>query len=80
MFSPEELKRILQESDVIKNVNSDIFIHILMFLLSKRPFSKETILIYMASKNITPEAIKFKTPQLNPEQISPPSTNNKYNF
>ena len=59
-------------SYVIKNVNSDIFIHILMFLLSKRPFSKETILIYMASKNITPEQVRFKTPQLNPEPISPP--------
>ena len=65
-------------SNVIKNINSDIFIHILMFLLSKRPFSKETILIYMASKNITPEQIRFKTPQLNPEPISPPSMNIKY--
>ena len=77
-FKDKEEMDIDTFCDVIKNVNSDIFIHILMFLLSKRPFSKETILIYMASKNITPEAIKFKTPQLNPEQISPPSTNNKY--
>ena len=44
---------------VIKNICSDIFISVLLFLLGKRPFSDETIFIYMSEKNISPDIIKL---------------------
>ena len=37
---------------VIKNICSDIFIFVLIFLLKKRPFSNETIFVYISEKNI----------------------------
>ena len=40
---------------VIDNVNSDIFIFILMFLLEKRPFNNQTIAIYESGADSSPE-------------------------
>lgn len=37
--------------EVIKNVNSDIFIFILLYLLEKRPFNNQTIAYYQSSGN-----------------------------
>ena len=64
---------------VIKNVNSDIFILILMFLLEKKPFSSATIKIYAAAnegkKDVsqTPKAAKqvIASPSLNSRFLSP---------
>ena len=53
--------------DIIKNVNSDLFLYILIFLLEKRPFSKETV------KNL--ENIK-KSPVISNKNKSSNSINN----
>ena len=53
--------------EIIKNINSDIFVPILLILLEKKPFSMESIRLYMANKNINDEII-FK-----PEIIVSPS-------
>ena len=46
---------------VIDNVNSDIFMFILMFLLEKRPFNNQTIAIYESGVDSSPEIKKCKT-------------------
>ena len=61
---------------VIKNVNSDIFILILMFLLEKKPFSNATIKIYAAGgekKNETSQ-----TPKVAKQVIASPSLNSRF--
>ena len=60
---------------VIKNICSDIFIFVLMFLFEKRPFSDETIFLYMAEKNnISPNLIKLsaENSKLDLKLIKPP--------
>ena len=68
-------------SYIIENICSDIFIYILMFLLEKRPFSDETIFVYLSEKNNSPNLLelsmkyqkldtKIKSPILNIKSIS----------
>ena len=64
--------------NLVKNVNSDIFIHVLMLLLEKRPFSNESIIIYMANKNIPHEEILSRTPVLKSEIIPSPCLDVKF--
>ena len=46
-------------SYVIKNICSDIFIFVFIFLLEKRPFSDETLFVYMSEKNISPYLLEL---------------------
>ena len=69
--------------NVVENVNSDIFIFILMFLLEKRPFSDETIKVFIQNKEkadrkmnecLTPQVEshhKIASPSLKSKLISP---------
>ena len=61
---------------VIKNVNSDIFILILMFLLEKKPFSSATIKIY-GSSNEGKKDISH-TPKADKQVIASPSLNSRF--
>ena len=46
---------------VIKNIYSDVFIFVLIFLLKKRPFSIETIFVYISEKNIYQNLLELST-------------------
>ena len=48
---------------IIDNVNSDIFLFILMFLLEKRPFNNQTIAIYQTGTNSPVTKNISKTPK-----------------
>ena len=67
---------------VIDNVNSDIFIFILMFLLEKRPFNNQTIAIYESGADSSPElknAKRVKHPLVQPKhEIVSPNTKSKF--
>ena len=94
--SQDELFNILKEAfgekekltqgefiNVVENVNSDTFIFILMFLLEKRPFSDETIKVFVLNKEkaerkmnecLTPKVEshhKIASPSLKSKFISP---------
>ena len=45
----------------IENICSDIFIFVLIFLFDKRPFSDETIFLYMLEKNISQNISELPT-------------------
>ena len=61
---------------VIKNVNSDIFILILMFLLEKKPFSRNTIQIYAAGDKKKSDS--SQTPNVSKQVIASPSLNSRF--
>ena len=61
---------------VIKNVNSDIFILILMFLLEKKPFSRNTIQIYAVGDKKKSDA--SQTPKVSKQVIASPSLNSRF--
>ena len=68
-------------TNVVKNINSDIFILILMFLLEKKPFSRTTIKIYSASVDQQKKSDVSKTPSLTQQQqqvIASPSLNSRF--
>ena len=62
--------------NVIKNVNSDIFILLLMFLLEKKPFSSYSIQLYA----LNPDTSKLvsSTPKLQPQKIASPSLQSRF--
>jgi len=62
--------------NVIKNVNSDIFILLLMFLLEKKPFSSYSIQLYALNPDTAkPES---NTPKLEPQRIASPSLKSRF--
>jgi len=65
-----------QYLQVIKNVNSDIFILILMFLLEKKPFSNATIKIYGAGEHKKTDV--SQTPKVAKQVIASPSLNSRF--
>ena len=65
-----------QYLQVIKNVNSDIFILILMFLLEKKPFSSATIKIYGAGEQKKTDV--SQTPKVAKQVIASPSLNSRF--
>ena len=65
-----------QYLQVIKNVNSDIFILILMFLLEKKPFSSATIQIYGAGEQKKTDV--SQTPKVAKQVIASPSLNSRF--
>ena len=63
--------------NVVKNVNSDIFILLLMFLLEKKPFSNYSIQLH--SMNLESPSLHLSaTPQLIPQQIASPSLHSRF--
>ena len=66
--------------NVVENISSDIFIFILMFLLEKRPFSDETIKIFVQNKTSSPKnADVSKTPKpAESHKIASPSLKSKF--
>ena len=64
--------------NVVKNVNSDIFILILMFLLEKKPFSIQSIQLF-AKANESPNKNKVsKTPKISEQKIATPSLESRF--
>ena len=63
--------------NVVKNVNSDIFILILMFLLEKKPFSSATMKIYSSSMDSPKKSDVSKTPSVQ-QVIASPSLNSRF--
>ena len=64
-------------TNIIKNINSDIFILLLMFLLEKKPFSNYSIQLH-SSMLESPQIQKSSTPTLLPQQIASPSLHSRF--
>ena len=62
--------------EIIKNINSDIFVPILLILLEKKPFSNESIRLYISNNNSNEEIILNDNSQLETEIIVSPSFDN----
>ena len=76
-FKNKEKMNFEEYINIVKNVNSDIFILLLMFLLEKKPFSNYSIQLHsltFESPNIQISA----TPQLMPQQIASPSLHSRF--
>ena len=56
--------------NVIENVNSDIFIFILMFLMEKRPFTNQSIELFVKEKKNNNDIDLIKTKQINHNKIN----------
>ena len=66
------------EYNVIENINSDIFIFILMFLMEKKPFTNKSIELFVKEKKNYEENEISKTPQIYPHNIASPSLTSKF--
>ena len=75
-FKNKEEMNFEEYINVIKNVNSDIFILLLMFLLEKKPFSSYSIQLYA----LNPDTSKLvsSTPKLQPQKIASPSLQSRF--
>ena len=75
-FKNKEEMNFEEYINVIKNVNSDIFILLLMFLLEKKPFSSYSIQLY----SLNPDQSKAvsATPKLQPQKIASPSLKSRF--
>ena len=76
-FKDKEEMNFEEYIKVVKNVNSDIFILILMFLLEKKPFSSYSIQIYSLTTD-APKIPPNQTPTLLPERIASPSLQSRF--
>ena len=77
-FKNKEEMNFEEYTNVVKNVNSDIFILILMFLLEKKPFSRESIKIYSSSVDSPKKNDVSKTPKISQQVIASPSLNSRF--
>ena len=77
-FGDKTELNLSQYTQVIENVNSDIFILILQFLLESKPFSKETISIFALNEKLTAEQKALRTPKLMSQKIASPSVTNRF--
>ena len=77
-FKNKEEMNFEEYTNVIKNVNSDIFILILMFLLEKKPFTSATIKIYSSSIDSPKKSDVSKTPKLSQQVIASPTLNSRF--
>ena len=76
-FKNKEEMNYEEYTNVVKNVNSDIFILILMFLLEKKPFSSATMKIYSSSMDSPKKSDVSKTPNVQ-QVIASPSLNSRF--
>ena len=77
-FKDKEEMDYEQYLQVIKNVNSDIFILILMFLLEKKPFSRNTIQIYAAGDKKKSDVSQTPKASATKQVIASPSLNSRF--
>ena len=90
LFSHKSLISYNEFVDIIKNKNSDIFIFLLLFILERKPFSKEIIDIYRdendseeeeeSDREEYPEKKKdvfIKSPTINEERVKTPQLTKK---
>ena len=73
-FAKGEPLNFIEFKYVIEQINSDIYFIILLFLLSKRPFTKETLINYKAVAS----PIKNKEPEPNMKFVVSPSTTSTF--
>ena len=71
-FKNKEEMNFAQYINIIKNVNSDIFILLLMFLLEKKPFSSYSIQLHSLNLNLLKSTVSA-TPKLQ-------SSTNRFSF
>ena len=76
-FKGKEKMNFEEYINVVKNVNSDIFILLLMFLLEKKPFSNYSIQMHSLNSE-SPSLHLSATPQLIPQQIASPSLHSQF--
>ena len=76
-FKGKEKMNFEEYINVVKNVNSDIFILLLMFLLEKKPFSNYSIQMHSLNSE-SPSLHLSVTPQLIPQQIASPSLHSQF--
>ena len=76
-FKGKEKMNFEEYINVVKNVNSDIFILLLMFLLEKKPFSNYSIQLHSLNSE-SPSLHLSVTPQLIPQQIASPSLHSQF--
>ena len=76
-FKGKEKMNFEEYINVVKNVNSDIFILLLMFLLEKKPFSNYSIQMHSLNSE-SPSLHLSATPQLIPQQIASPSLHSRF--
>ena len=76
-FKNKDEMNFEEYTNVVKNVNSDIFILILMFLLEKKPFSSATMKIYSSSMDSPKKSDVSKTPSVQ-QVIASPSLNSRF--
>ena len=78
-FDKKEKLSESQFMEVVENVNSDIFIFILMFLLEKRPFSDETVKVFVKNQQKVEDlGTVCKTPKVESQKIASPSLKSKF--
>ena len=76
-FKKKEEMNFVEYINVVKNVNSDIFILLLMFLLEKKPFSSYSIQVYSLNAE-KPKVNVSNTPKLEPQRIASPSLQSRF--
>ena len=77
-FNSKDEMNFEEYINVVKNVNSDIFILILMFLLEKKPFSIQSIQLF-AKANESPKKNKVsKTPKMAQQKIATPTMQSRF--
>ena len=77
-FKDKNIMNFNEYINVIENVNSDIFIFILMFLMEKKPFTNKSIELFVKEKKNYEENEISKTPQIYPHNIASPSLTSKF--
>ena len=77
-FKDKNVMNFNEYINVIENVNSDIFIFILMFLMEKKPFTNKSIELFVKEKKNYEENEISKTPQIYPHNIASPSLTSKF--
>ena len=76
-FQDKEEMTFEEYINVIKYVNSDIFILILMFLLEKKPFSSTVIKLYSLKSDNKKKDVS-KTPKISQQVIASPTLNSRF--
>ena len=90
LFSHKQLISYNEFVNIIKNKNSDIFIFLLLFILERKPFSKEIIELYKEENNSEEEEesdkednlenkkdVFIKSPTINERKFKTPQLNKK---
>ena len=77
-FEKKETLSFKEYISLIEQTNSDIFILVLIFLLEKSPFTKDTIKFFMLNEKISPIEIKERTPKILSHMIASPTIDSRF--